>query len=31
VKIRISDEAALGELLDHAAYQRQCQEEMADE
>ncbi|MDD4269566.1 MAG: glycine cleavage system protein GcvH [Pirellulaceae bacterium] len=31
VKIRISDEAALAELLDHAAYQKQCQEEMADE
>ncbi len=31
VKIRISDEAALSELLDYAAYQKQCQEEMADD
>lgn len=26
-KIRISDEAGLSKLLDHAAYQKQCQEE----
>lgn len=28
VKIKISDEAGLAELLDYAAYQRQCEEEM---
>ena len=27
VKVRISDEAALGNLLDHTAYQKQCAEE----
>lgn len=27
VKIRISDESGLSELLDHAAYERQCAEE----
>jgi len=26
-KIKISDDAALGELMDHAAYQKQCDEE----
>ncbi len=31
VKIKITDEAALGDLLDYAAYQKQCEEEMADE
>ncbi len=31
VKIRIADESGLSELLDHAAYQKQCDEEMADE
>ena len=31
VKIRISDESGLAQLLDHAAYQKQCEEEMADE
>lgn len=31
VKIRISDEAALAGLMDHAAYQKQCEQEMADE
>jgi len=31
VKIRISDEAALAGLMDHAAYQEQCEQEMADE
>ena len=27
VKIKISDDAGLGELLDHAAYEKQCAEE----
>ncbi len=27
VKIKISDESGLGELMDHAAYQKQCEEE----
>lgn len=31
VKIRISDETALAGLMDHAAYQKQCEQEMADE
>lgn len=31
VKIRIADETALAGLMDHAAYQKQCEQEMADE
>ena len=31
VKIKITDETALKDLLDFAAYQKQCEEEMADE
>ena len=31
VKIRITDESGLSELLDYPAYQRQCDEELADE
>ncbi len=31
VKIRIADETALSGLMDHAAYQKQCEQEMADE
>ena len=31
VKIRVSDETALAGLMDHAAYQKQCEQEMADE
>ena len=31
VKIKITDESSLSELLDFAAYQKQCEEEMADE
>ena len=31
VKIRVSDEAGLAQLMDHAAYQKQCEQEMADE
>ncbi len=31
VKIRISDDTALAGLMDHAAYQKQCEQEMADE
>lgn len=31
VKIKIADESGLAQLLDHAAYQKQCEEEMADE
>jgi glycine cleavage system H protein len=31
VKIKISDESALSELLDHAAYRKQCEEELAEE
>ena len=31
VKIRISDEASLANLMDFAAYQKQCEQEMADE
>ena len=31
VKIRMTDESALAGLMDHAAYQRQCAQEMADE
>ena len=27
MKVRLSDETALGKLLDHAAYQKQCAEE----
>jgi glycine cleavage system H protein len=27
LKVRITDEAALNKLLDHAAYQKQCEEE----
>lgn len=26
-KVRIADESGLGELMDHAAYQKQCEEE----
>jgi glycine cleavage system H protein len=31
VKIRIADESALAGLMDYAAYQKQCEQEMADE
>ncbi|MFH1924222.1 MAG: glycine cleavage system protein GcvH [Planctomycetota bacterium] len=31
VKIKITDESGLAQLLDHAAYQKQCEEELADE
>ncbi|OHB78541.1 MAG: glycine cleavage system protein H [Planctomycetes bacterium RBG_16_64_12] len=31
VKIRFSDESSLSGLLDFAAYQKQCEEELADE
>jgi glycine cleavage system H protein len=31
VKIRITDDSALAELLDFQAYKKQCEEEMADE
>ena len=31
VKIKITDESGLAQLLDYAAYQRQCEEEAADE
>jgi len=31
VKIRISDESGLEQLMDHAAYQKQCELEMEDE
>ena len=31
VRIKISDESGLSELLDYAAYQAQCEEELADE
>lgn len=31
VKIRISDESGLSELLDYAAYQKQCEEEMTND
>jgi glycine cleavage system H protein len=31
VKIRVSDEAGLAQLMDYAAYQKQCEQEMADE
>ena len=31
VKIRVTDDSGLAQLLDHAAYQKQCEEEMADE
>ena len=31
VKIRIADESGLSELLDHAAYHKQCEQEMEDE
>ena len=31
VKIRITDESGLSELLDYAAYQKQCEEEMTNE
>jgi glycine cleavage system H protein len=27
IKIRITDESGLGELMDHTAYQKQCEEE----
>jgi len=30
VKIKLSDESGLSELLDHAAYQKQCEEEAAE-
>jgi len=31
VKIKITDESGLSELLDYAAYQKQCEEEMEEE
>ncbi len=31
VKIQVTDESGLSELLDYAAYQKQCEEELADE
>ncbi len=31
VKIKIDDSSGLGNLLDHAAYQKQCEEELGDE
>ncbi len=31
VKIRIADETALAGLMDHAAYQKQCEQEMDDD
>jgi glycine cleavage system H protein len=31
VKIKVADESGLSELLDYAAHQRQCEEELADE
>ncbi len=31
VKVKITDESSLSELLDYAAYQRQCEEELAEE
>ena len=31
VRIRIADETALAGLMDYAAYQKQCEQEMADE
>jgi len=31
VRIKITDEAGLAELMDHAAYKKQCEQEMADE
>lgn len=31
VKIKIGDEAGLDQLMDHAAYQKQCEQELADE
>ncbi len=31
VKIKVADETALANLLDYPAYQKQCEEEMADE
>ncbi len=31
VKIRLADETALAGLMDYAAYQKQCDQEMADE
>lgn len=31
VKIRVSDDAGLAGLMDHAAYQKQCEEELEDE
>ena len=31
VKIRISDETGLAALMDHAAYQKQCEQETAEE
>lgn len=31
VKIRMTDETAISKLMDHAAYQKQCEQEMADE
>ena len=31
MKIRVSDDAGLAELLDYAAYQKQCEEEAARE
>lgn len=31
VKIRISDESGLSELMDYAAYQKQCEQEMTND
>lgn len=31
VKIRITDESALSKLMDHAAYQKQCEQEAGEE
>jgi glycine cleavage system H protein len=31
VKIRVSDESGLEQLMDHAAYQKQCEQEMEEE
>ncbi len=31
VKIKITDDSAVADLLDHAAYQKQCEEEAAEE
>jgi glycine cleavage system H protein len=31
VKIKVTDESGLSKLLDHAAYQKQCEEEMKEQ